>query len=84
MFTQLCSDERTGLTRQTGPEANKSTPRQEKNVIYSSMSVNCAAACAKAAMELVSLVYETYRTSLTDAWWYNGFCKFLMFLGIKG
>jgi hypothetical protein len=48
------------------------------------MSVNCAAACAKAAMELVSLVYETYRTSLTDAWWYNGFCKFLMFLGIKG
>jgi hypothetical protein len=74
MFTQLCSDERTGLTRQTGPEANKSTPRPEKNVIYSSMSVNCAAACAKAAMELVSLVYETYRTSLTDAWWYNGFC----------
>jgi hypothetical protein len=74
MFTQLCSDERTGLARQTGPEANKGTPRQEKNVIYSSMSVNCAAACAKAAMELVSLVYKTYRTSLTDAWWYNGFC----------
>lgn len=74
MFTQLCSDERTGLARQTGSDANKPGPRQEKNVIYASMSVNCAAACAKAAMELVSLVYETYRTSLTDAWWYNGFC----------
>lgn len=74
MFTQLCSDQRAGLARQTGPE---DIPRQEKNIIYSSMSVNCAAACATAAMELVSLVYETYRTSMTDAWWYNGFCTFL-------
>ncbi|KAJ5554647.1 hypothetical protein N7513_004606 [Penicillium frequentans] len=73
MFTQLCSEERTDITRQTGTDRNPSTSRLEKNVIYTSMSVNCATACVTAAIDLVSLVYETYMTSLTDAWWYNGF-----------
>jgi len=71
MFTQLCSEERLGWSRHG--DSNKNITR-DKNIIYSSMSVNCAAACVTAAVELVSLVYETYRTSLTDAWWYNGFC----------
>lgn len=74
MFTQLCSEERKDVTRQTGTNRNTSTSRLEKNLIYTSMSVNCATACVTAAIELVSLVYETYLTSLTDAWWYNGFC----------
>lgn len=74
MFTQLCSEERTDITRQTSADRNQSTSRLEKNVIYTSMSVNCATACVTAAIDLVSLVYETYMTSLTDAWWYNGFC----------
>jgi hypothetical protein len=73
MFTQLCSDERLG-NRNSSQDTNRNTARPDKNIIYSSMSVNCAAACVTAAVELVSLVYETYRTSLTDAWWYNGFC----------
>ncbi|KAJ5707301.1 hypothetical protein N7488_007102 [Penicillium malachiteum] len=68
MFTQVCSEERIGLT-----EPRKSTNRPEKSVIYTSTSVNCAVACVKSAIELVSLVYETYQTSVTDAWWYNGF-----------
>ncbi|KAJ5730286.1 uncharacterized protein N7483_004794 [Penicillium malachiteum] len=68
MFTQVCSEERIGLT-----EPRKSTSRPEKSVIYTSTSVNCAVACVKSAIELVSLVYETYQTSVTDAWWYNGF-----------
>lgn len=75
MFTQLCSEERAGATR----TSDSTSTRSEKNVIYSSMSVNCAAACVMAAAELVSHVYETYRTSLTDAWWYNGFCGWLFF-----
>jgi hypothetical protein len=74
MFTQLCSEERIGLSRQSSTDPRKRPTRLEKNVIYTSMSVNCAAACVTAAIELVSLVYETYRTSVTDAWWYNGFC----------
>lgn len=74
MFTQLCSDDRIGFARQTGSDPDKSTMGLEKNVIYNSMSVNCAAACVRAAVELVSHVHATYRTSLTDAWWYNGFC----------
>ncbi|KAJ5752162.1 hypothetical protein N7520_009079 [Penicillium odoratum] len=69
----LCSNERTDFTRQTSTDRSTDTARLEKNVIYTSMSVNCAAACVTAAIELVSLVYETYTTSLTDAWWYNGF-----------
>lgn len=79
MFTQLCSEERLGTSRQFGHDADKGTSRPDKNIIYSSMSVNCAAACVTAAVELVSHVYETYRTSLTDAWWYNGFCKLTLF-----
>ncbi|KAJ6109899.1 hypothetical protein N7486_002134 [Penicillium sp. IBT 16267x] len=73
MFTQLCSEERTDFTRQTGVDRKTSATRLEKNMIYTSMSVNCATACVSAAIELVSLVYETYMTTLTDAWWYNGF-----------
>lgn len=75
MFTQLCSEERQGLSKHTGQDVNRNTTRPDRNIIYSSMSVNCAVVCVTAAVELVSLVYETYRTSLTDAWWYNGFCK---------
>jgi hypothetical protein len=76
MFTQLCSDDRMDFARQTGSgsDSDKPTIGLEKNVIYNSMSVNCAAACVRAAVELVSHVHATYRTSLTDAWWYNGFC----------
>ncbi|KAJ5920960.1 hypothetical protein N7466_009286 [Penicillium verhagenii] len=73
MFTQLCSEERMDLTRQNGSDRSASAARLGKNDIYTSMSVNCATSCVNAAIELVSLVYETYRTSLTDAWWYNGF-----------
>ncbi|KAJ5750658.1 hypothetical protein N7533_007686 [Penicillium manginii] len=75
MFTQLCSDDRMDFARQTGSgsDSDKPTIGLEKNVIYNSMSVNCAAACVRAAVELVSHVHATYRTSLTDAWWYNGF-----------
>jgi hypothetical protein len=74
MFTQLCSDDRMDFARQTGSDSDKPTIGLEKNVIYNSMSVNCAAACVRAAVELVSHVHATYKTSLTDAWWYNGFC----------
>ncbi|KAJ5387009.1 hypothetical protein N7509_009550 [Penicillium cosmopolitanum] len=75
MFTQLCSDDRMDFARQTGSgsDSDKPTIGLEKNVIYNSMSVNCAAACVRAAVELVSHVHATYKTSLTDAWWYNGF-----------
>ncbi|KAJ5668927.1 hypothetical protein N7462_009997 [Penicillium macrosclerotiorum] len=73
MFTQLCSEERTGLARQPSTNATPQTSRPGKNAIYFSMSVNCASACVTAAMDLVLLVYETYRTAFTDAWWYNGF-----------
>ncbi|KAJ5824499.1 hypothetical protein N7447_006839 [Penicillium robsamsonii] len=67
MFTQLCSDER------VGPSRRSDTQPSEKNIIYSSVYSKCAASCVIAAIDLVSLVHETYRTSLTDAWWYNGF-----------
>ncbi|KAJ5234607.1 uncharacterized protein N7469_003775 [Penicillium citrinum] len=73
MFTQLCSDDRIGLARQSGSDSEKANIGLEKNVIYNSMSASCAAACVRAAVELVSHIHATYRTSLTDAWWYNGF-----------
>lgn len=68
MFTQLCSDERAGSSRRSDVQPG------EKNLIYSTVFSKCAASCVTAAIDLVSLIYETYRTNVTDAWWYNGFC----------
>ncbi|KAJ5233015.1 hypothetical protein N7468_005971 [Penicillium chermesinum] len=72
MFTQLCSEERTGPTKAPSTSSQQ-TSRTKKNFIYDSILVNCAAACVNAAIDLVSLMHETYLTSHTDAWWYNGF-----------
>lgn len=69
MFTQLCSDERAGSSRRSDIQP------AEKNIIYSTVFSKCAASCVMAAIDLVSLVHETYRTTVTDAWWYNGFCS---------
>ncbi|CAP91523.1 Pc13g04540 [Penicillium rubens Wisconsin 54-1255] len=67
MFTQLCSDERAGSSRRSDSQSS------ERNIIYSTVFSKCAASCVMAAIDLVSLVYKTYRTNVTDAWWYNGF-----------
>ncbi|KAJ5143188.1 uncharacterized protein N7515_001975, partial [Penicillium bovifimosum] len=67
MFTQLCSAERAGSSRRCDAQSGA------KNLIYSSVFSGCAASCVTAAIDLISLVHETYRTSVTDAWWYNGF-----------
>lgn len=75
MFTQLCSDERAGSSRRSDIQP------VEKNIIYSSVFSKCAASCVMAAIDLVSLVHETYRTTVTDAWWYNGFCSLSIPLG---
>ncbi|KAE8349438.1 fungal-specific transcription factor domain-containing protein [Aspergillus coremiiformis] len=40
---------------------------------YSSMLSECAISCTKAAIDLVSIIYDSYQTSTTDAWWYNSF-----------
>lgn len=77
MFTQLCSDERASSSRRSDadPGDRGIGAPAEKNLIYSSVFSKCAASCVLAAIDLVSLVHQTYRTSVTDAWWYNGFCK---------
>ncbi|KAL4984469.1 fungal-specific transcription factor domain-containing protein [Aspergillus falconensis] len=69
IFTQLYSEtvqRRESATTGTGLQAEKST-------LYSSMASKCAAACVMSAIDLTHLVHETYQTSATDAWWYNGF-----------
>lgn len=76
MFTQLCLEERTGPSKVASIPPQRAA-RTRKNFIYNSILVNCATACVTAAIDLVSLMHETYLTSHTDAWWYNGFCKYL-------
>ena len=77
MFTQLCSDERAGSSRRSDSQSS------ERNIIYSTVFSKCAASCVMAAIDLVSLVYKTYRTNVTDAWWYNGFCSWLIPLAVS-
>ncbi|KAL5355585.1 fungal-specific transcription factor domain-containing protein [Aspergillus floccosus] len=52
--------------------------KRQRNVlhastIYGATLTKCAAACAKAAINLISLVHNTYQGSLTDSVWYNGY-----------
>lgn len=76
IFTQICS-ERTGKTRppnggNSKPGSSSATPGG--NILYTSVFTNCAVACVMGAVDLISLVHDTYKTPATDAWWYNGFC----------
>ena len=63
IFTTVCSEIYTGNRRVT---ARHST-------FYLSMLSRCASTCVRAAIDLISLIYETYKTSATDTWWHNGF-----------
>ncbi|PWY88933.1 hypothetical protein BO70DRAFT_393450 [Aspergillus heteromorphus CBS 117.55] len=71
IFTQLFSD---GLHARnpTNPTERHSNALPHSSLYFSMLS-KCAAACVRAAIDLVSLVYDTYQSSTTDAWWYNGF-----------
>ena len=78
IFTQICS-ERIGKSRSSTGTASKPGSSSETpggNILYTSVFTNCAVSCVMAAMDLISLVYDTYKTPATDAWWYNGFCMF--------
>ncbi|KAE8375264.1 fungal-specific transcription factor domain-containing protein [Aspergillus bertholletiae] len=66
-FTQLCSE----MLAQEDSEIDQYDPILRK--LYSSVLSKHAAVCTKVAIDLVSLVYDNYQTSTTDAWWYNGF-----------
>ncbi|OJJ76869.1 hypothetical protein ASPBRDRAFT_60555 [Aspergillus brasiliensis CBS 101740] len=76
MFTQLYSER----VRQhepseiTGSRENWTAHGSAyRNTLYFSIANKSATACVMAAIDLTHLVYETYRTNATDAWWYNGF-----------
>ncbi|KAE8368022.1 fungal-specific transcription factor domain-containing protein [Aspergillus caelatus] len=66
-FTQLCSE----MLAQEDSETDQHDPALW--TLYPSMLFTCAVACVKAAIDLVSLVYDNYQTSATDTWWHNGF-----------
>ncbi|RHZ50185.1 hypothetical protein CDV55_102112 [Aspergillus turcosus] len=63
ILTQLCSE---SVHPRTQADKRSSS-------LYASILSKCAAACVRAAIDLVSYVHETYHTSATDPWWYNGF-----------
>jgi hypothetical protein len=63
MLTQMCF----------GEQSNEPSSYLSSSV-HSFVSVKCGNECIRAAIDLVSLVYETHKTLETDTWWYNGFC----------
>ncbi|KAB8236445.1 Zn(II)2Cys6 transcription factor [Aspergillus alliaceus] len=66
-FTQLCSEVLAEEDSEIDP--SELTPR----TLYSPMLSKCAADCTKAAIDMISLIYDNYQTSTTDTWWYNSF-----------
>ncbi|KAE8152323.1 fungal-specific transcription factor domain-containing protein [Aspergillus avenaceus] len=65
-FAQLCSEA-------LPEDNNEGDSKETQKSLHSSMMSKCAIACLKAADDLVSLVFESYQTTTTDAWWCNGF-----------
>ncbi|GFF79911.1 hypothetical protein CNMCM8927_000697 [Aspergillus lentulus] len=66
------------LLRITHPRTqadHRPSSSSNSSTIYTSILSKCAAACVRTAIALVSFVNETYQTSATDPWWYNGFCN---------
>lgn len=72
ILTQLCSESVHPRTQAD----KRSSSHPSSSSLYASIISKCAAACVRAAIDLVSFVHETYHTSATDPWWYNGFCTF--------
>ncbi|GAB1198565.1 hypothetical protein APSETT444_007891 [Aspergillus pseudonomiae] len=66
-FTHLCSE----MLAQEDSETDHHDP--VLRTLYSSTLSKRAAACAKAAIELASLVHDNYQTTTTNTWWYNCF-----------
>lgn len=85
IFTQLCSGHLDNFRSKT--TENSSVGHRPSglanSLLYSSVTVKCAAECTTAAINLISLIFDTYQTQVTDAWWYNGFCKYLPLLNIE-
>lgn len=71
-FTQVCSEGTQSRYLQSQGERQSA-----QSTLHASIKPKCAVACVKTAIDLVSTVFDTYRGSSTDTWWYNGFCKIL-------
>ncbi|KAF7586363.1 hypothetical protein BBP40_009029 [Aspergillus hancockii] len=66
-FTQICSE----MLAREDSEVDYHDPAHRTR--SSSMPTKCAIKCTKAAVGLVSLLYDTYQTPTTDTWWHNTF-----------
>jgi hypothetical protein len=82
IFTQLCSGQLDDFRSKTTESSFVShRPSALANsLLYSSVAVKCAAECTNAAINLIALIFDTYQSQVADAWWYNGFCKYLPLL----
>lgn len=86
IFTQICSsqldDSRPKTTDNSSVIYRPSS--LTNSLLYSSVTVKCAAECVNSALNLIALIYNTHQTQVTDAWWYNGFCKYLRLSKLTG
>ncbi|GFF89331.1 activator of stress genes 1 [Aspergillus lentulus] len=74
ILAQLCSE----FTHPRTQADNRPSSSSNSSTIYTSILSKYAAACVRAAIALVYFVHETYQTSATDPWWYNGFWMVLI------
>lgn len=71
ILTQLCAAESSAAGSPSDAAAS-TTPSQE---LFNSFAGGCARICLGAAMDLIELVHETYLTSATAGWWWDGLCR---------
>ncbi|PYI28886.1 hypothetical protein BP00DRAFT_350041 [Aspergillus indologenus CBS 114.80] len=57
---------------ESGP-GHVSARKNTDNALYSCIADKCAETCVLTAVDLIQAVYDTCWTTLTGAWWYNGF-----------
>ncbi|KAI2981883.1 transcriptional regulator family: Fungal Specific TF [Aspergillus niger] len=73
IFTQVCSDYTSPQHSHDSQKDIYPAWKDAESSLQSCIVKKCAATCVSTATELIHLIYETYSTSYTDAWWYNGF-----------
>ncbi|GAQ36257.1 transcription factor [Aspergillus tubingensis] len=73
IFTQVCSDYTSPQHSHQSRKDKHPAWKDAESTLQSCIVDKCAATCVSTATELIHLIYETYSTPYTDAWWYNGF-----------
>lgn len=76
IFNKLCVESKLGSARTSSDFDRRDATN---NMLYCHFAQHCAEACVGAAEELINIIDTASQTLATGAWWYNVFCKIMVY-----